>query len=641
MTAPTHRRPTHRPPGRTGRPSTLRPVPAARRAAPARPARPPRPAPARRAPRPAAPKLVAVPKPPNVARRLAVMLLAMLIVLVVIAGKLVTLQGSDGAHYDRLSRNQLLRSTQLQPTRGAIVDRNGADLALSVPRPTVFVDPAAVTKPHQTAVRLAAILGQPEADLEATLTRLDTRYVVLERQADAKVEAAIRKLDNPGVALEPGTKRVMPNRDLAAPVVGFVNGKGTGGGGVEYGYNGTLTGRAGRLDAERDPNGREIPATERKLQPAVAGSDVVLTLDRGLQYQVEQKLTAEVASVKAKGGMALIADVRSGDILAAAVVDGADKDGPARPAAATESNRLFTTPYEPGSTNKVITIASALENHTITPETRFDVPARTTVGTAHFDDDEWHPTESWSIHEILPESSNVGTIKIASLLGQSRLERSLREFGLGVRTAVAFPGESYGQLQAPDQGDPTIMGSLPIGYGVSATAAQTLGVYMTIANGGVTRPLRLVDATIDASGDRHRSRSLPSRRVVSSGTASILNDLMRDVVTHGTGAQAAIPGYTVAGKTGTARKQPYAKHRYMASFAGFAPAESPRFAAVVVLDEPKTKSYGGAVAAPVFSKIMQAALRQEHVPPTVAIDPTTASNDSSREATGKVSSSVP
>jgi cell division protein FtsI (penicillin-binding protein 3) len=176
---------------------------------------------------------------------------------------------------------------------------------------------------------------------------------------------------------------------------------------------------------------------------------------------------------------------------------------------------------------------------------------------------------------------------------------------------------------------------------VNATAAQTLGVYMTIANGGVTRPLRLVDGTIDADGARHRARTMPTRRVISAGTAGILNELMRGVVTHGTGEAAAIPGYTVAGKTGTARKPPYkVPLHYMASFAGFAPAESPRFAAVVVLDDPKTKIYGGAVAAPVFSQIMQAALLQEHVPPTVAIAPT-AANDPSRQATGKVSSSVP
>jgi cell division protein FtsI (penicillin-binding protein 3) len=569
-----------------------------------------------------------------VRKRLAAMLVVMVVALGVIGVKLLTLQGSESAKYSKLSREQLLRTTKLEPTRGSILDRDGADLALSVPRPTVFVDPTAVVRPEVAAPKVAAILGLPLTKVQAAFATEHSRYVVLAKQVSPHVEREIRALDNPGVALESGTKRVMPNGTLAGPVIGFVNGEGIGGGGIEHGYQGVLAGKPGRLDAERDPSGREIPATERKLTPAVAGSDVVLTLDRGLQYQVEQQLTAEVASVKAKGGMAIIADVHSGDILAAAVVDGADGTAPARPAAPTESNLLFTTPFEPGSTNKVITIASALETHAITQDTAFSVPATIDVGGAKFADDEWHPRETWNVRDILPESSNVGTIEIARKIGQTRLERSLREFGLGVRTSVDFPGESYGALQAPDQGDPTIMGSLPIGYGVNVTAAQTLGVYMTIANGGVTRPLRLVDGTIDANGVRHRAGSMPPRRVISARTALILNDLMRGVVTVGTGKNAQIDGYTVAGKTGTARKQPYAEHRYMASFAGFAPAEAPRFAAVVVLDEPQTQIYGGAVAAPVFSQIMQATLRQEHVPPTQPID-------SSGKATGKVSSSVP
>ena len=501
------------------------------------------------------------------------------------------------------------------------MDRNGADLAVSVPRPTVFVDPAAVTRPHATAVRLAAILGQPAATIEAALTRTHTRYVVLLRQASPHVEAAVRALDNPGVALEPGTRRIMPNGDLAGPVIGFVNGSGTGGGGVEFGDNATLTGRAGRLDAERDPSGREIPATERKLRPAQAGR----------RHRPDPRPRAAVP-----GGAA--ADRRG------RIREGEGRDGPHRrraqrrhprgsgrrrcrrprsgaPAAPTEANRLFTTPYEPGSTNKVITIASTLESHTITPETRFDVPARIRVGGANFDDDEWHPESSWTIREILPDSSNVGTIKVAAKIGQSRLERSLREFGLGVRTAVGFPGESGGTLQAPDQGDPTIMGSLPIGYGVNATAAQMLGVYMTIANGGVTRPLRLVDGTVDAAGVRHRSRHaalspcdlvrdrVDPQRAHARRRHARHRRAGRDPGLHGGGQDRHRRASSRTPSTATWRASP-----------GFAPAEAPRYAAVVVLDEPKTQIYGGAVAAPVFSQIMQATLRQEHVAPTVALD---------------------
>ena len=629
MTAPTRARP--------------RPAPAARRRAPA-PRRPPRPAPPRIAPRPRPVvrrrPVRRVPVAASPARRLVVLLVAMLLALVVVGAKLVSLQGSSSrTHYDRLSRHQLLHTTELPAARGEILDRNGAPLVMSVTRPTVFADPVLVREPIVTARRLSPLLDRPAAAIERQLRATPGRYEVLARHVTPATAAAVRALDNPGLGLQDTKEDVKPNGDLAGPVLGFVDGSGKGAGGLEVGYDRLLAGTAGQLSAERDPSGREIPATERKLVPARAGSDLVLTLDRDLQYQVEQQLTTEVAAVQAKGGMAVIADVHSGDVLAAAVVDGARGAAPARPAGPTERNRLFTDPFEPGSTNKVITIASALERHLIDENTPFSVPARIRVGDSVFSDDEPHGTATWTVHQILAQSSNVGTIKIASLLGRSMLDRSIREFGLGVPSAIGFPGESYGQLQAPGQGDSSIMGSLPIGYGVAATAMQTLGVYMTIANDGVTRPLRLVDSTIDATGARDRVRSMPSRRVISSDTAEIMSRLLRGVVTGGTGVQAAVPGYTVAGKTGTARKQPYSARKYMASFAGFAPAEAPRFAAVVVLDEPRTKIYGGAVSAPVFSHVMQDALRLEHVPPTTAIAPT--SDSGSRPGTGSVSGSAP
>jgi cell division protein FtsI (penicillin-binding protein 3) len=503
----------------------------------------------------------------------------------------------------------------------------------------VYADPLLVADRAATARSLSKLLGLPLATVSAKL-HASNRYQVLARKVDPAVADRVRALRNPGLGIEAATRRVQPNGALAGPLLGFVNGSGAGAGGIESKYNGLLAGRAGRLDAEHDPTGREIPATERKLVPARPGTDLVLTLDRDLQYQVEQQLSAEVGAVQAKGGLAVIADVRTGDVLAAAVVDGAKDGAPAHPAAPTESNRLFTEPFEPGSTNKVITIASALEHRVIDENTTLSVPGQITVGGNVFQDDEPHGPQPWTPHQILAQSSNVGTIKIAALLGPSALRRAIREFGLGIPTAIGFPGESYGQIQFAGQGDSSIMGSLPIGYSVSATAMQTLGVYMTLANGGVTRPLRLVDSTIDAQGHRHRTTGMPSRRVVSTRTAEIMNRLLQDVVRTGTGVQAAIPGYTVAGKTGTARKQPYEQKLYMASFAGFAPAESPRFAAVVVLDEPKTKIYGGAVSAPVFSQIMQAALRLERVPPTVAIAAPTTGGVSARAA-GTVSASAP
>jgi cell division protein FtsI (penicillin-binding protein 3) len=563
--------------------------------------------------------------------------IVMVLALGVIGGRLLMLQGSSRDRYDAQSRKLLLHTTALAATRGRILDRDGADLAMSVSRPNVFADPKLVVEPAKTAQRLAPILGVSVARLTEQFAA-GNRYQVLKHSVEPSVADRVRALKNPGLGIEAATKRLQPNGDLAGPVIGFYNGA-KASGGLEHGYDGLLAGRPGLLEAERDPSGREIPATERKLDPAQPGTDLVLTLDRDLQYQVERRLVTEVDQVHAKGGLAMIADVKTGDILAAAVVDGPADGQPAHPAAASESNRLFTTPFEPGSTNKVITIASALERGLISPDTLFSVQSQITKGGQVFADDEPHGTAYWNAKQILTQSSNVGTIEIADKLGALNLRRSIREWGLGIPTAVEFPGESFGQLQSAGQGDGSIMGSLPIGYGVSATAAQTLGVYLTIANGGATRPLRLVDSTIDPEGHRRRAHTRLERsvRVVSRGTASVMTDMLVNVVKEGTGVKAAVPGYTVAGKTGTARKQPYDQHRYMASFAGFAPAESPRLAAIVVLDEPQGQIYGGAVSAPVFSQIMQDALRLERVSPTGTLGATTAAF---RGATGKVSATT-
>jgi cell division protein FtsI (penicillin-binding protein 3) len=304
-----------------------------------------------------------------------------------------------------------------------------------------------------------------------------------------------------------------------------------------------------------------------------------------------------------------------------ATVDGATETTPARPAPPTELNRPLTTVYEPGSTNKVITITGALNAGVVAPDQTFTVPPGITLGDVQFKDSEDHGTMAWNVTDIMRESSNVGTIQIANQLGKERLAAYLRSFGFGSKTSIGFPGESAGLVLDPERYTSTSMGSIPIGYEVSVTAMQMLDVFMTVANGGVSVPPRLVKATIDADGTRDEMPRRRGRRVVSAEAAAAVNPMLQAVVTGGTGARAAVPGYTVAGKTGTARKPPYEEDgRYMASFAGFAPAEAPRLAAIVVLDEPGTSYYGGEVAAPVFSGIMQYALRLERVTPTVALD---------------------
>ncbi len=434
-----------------------------------------------------------------------------------------------------------------------------------------------------------------------------------------------------------------PAGSLAGPVLGFVGSENQGLGGLEQKYSGVLAGTPGSLEAERDPTGREIPATERRVVPAERGSDLVLTLDQSLQYVAEQRLTEEVNAVGAKAGMAVIVDVHSGDVLAMVNVNGAVGSTPAHPATARDRNRPLTDHYEPGSTAKVITASSALEAGVITTDTYFSVASSVRVGGETFVDDEEHGVMNWTVRDILTRSSNVGAIAIADRVQRAPLDRAMRSFGFGARTPIQFPGEASGVLQAPSNYDPAIMGSMPIGYGIATTAMQTLDVFTTVAAGGVNRPPRLVSALIDADGHRTPTPAPVRRRVISKATAASMRDILASVVTSGTGKKAGIDGYSVAGKTGTSRKPPYQPpYHYMASFAGFAPAESPRFAAVVVLDDPQTATHGGEVAAPVFSAIMQYALHLYHVP-TTEPDPTatTQSTSAGRGPTGNVSAPAP
>lgn len=538
------------------------------------------------------------------------MLVVMALALGVIGFRLAELQTVGNPHFDTLARGQLVYAERLEARRGSIFDRTGAPLALSVPRETVYADPALIKDPDKVATQLAPLVKRPVAEVRAELQTPNTNYVRIAEQVAPSVAVAVDALGNPGIGLIDEPKRFTPNGRLAGPVLGSVGTDGKGLAGLESAYESVLSGRSGRLEVDRDPNGRVIPAADQRTKPSVAGSDLVLTIDQGLQYQVEKDLTAEVEAVRAKHGMAVIADVRTGDVLAMAQIDGPTARRPAQSSPATSRNLLFTDPYEPGSTTKVITAASALESGAIDPTTRFDIPASIRMGDALFVDDEPHPTESWTVRDILERSSNVGAIRIASRVGRSRLDRSMRDFGFGARTAIRFPGESGGLLPAPTTDDPAIMGSMPIGYGAASTAMQTLQVFATVANGGMSRPLRLVDATIDADGQRHPEAAPAGRRIISKTTAATLNDILQGVVERGTGMKARLPGVRVAGKTGTARKPPYVPPlKYMASFAGFAPAQSPRLVAVVVLDEPQTEVYGGSVAAPVFAQIMQDALR--------------------------------
>ena len=505
----------------------------------------------------------------------------------------------------------------LPAERGGIFDRNGNDLAVSVGRSSIWADPRRIPNPAAYASRLAPIVGADPLALAAQLGEKDRAFVYVARQVEDDVASHVRALGLDGVGFVPESKRYYPSGALAAPLLGFVGIDNNGLGGLEVAFESTLAGTPGEMKVERDPQGRELPEGVRRGKAPVRGTDLVLTIDQSMQYEVERVLADEVTKTRASGGTAVLADVETGDVLAMASVDGASADTPARPAPSTAPNRPLTDVFEPGSTNKVVTISAALEAGLVNPDTGLSVPGALVVDGERYEDVHSHPTEL-SVADIVRLSSNVGTILVGRMLGKSRFDAALRAFGFGNQTGLDFPGEASGLLLPVEQYNDTSMASMPIGSGIAVTAMQMLDVYLTLANDGVARTPRLVAATIDANGLRHEQPLGATHRVVSAATAASMRTMLEAVVADGTGTNAQIRGYRVAGKTGTARKPPYEHppYRYVTSFAGFAPADAPRLAAIVVLDEPQVNATGGQAAAPTVARIMQYALAVERVPAT-------------------------
>jgi cell division protein FtsI (penicillin-binding protein 3) len=565
------------------------------------------------------------------ARRLGICSALIVLAFAALAARVGQLQIANGAKYKQLSVDLALHTIPLPAERGSIFDRDGRDLAMSITRTTVYADPSLVVDPAAEAARLAPVLRVPQRALLDALAdkgnpQKPRRFAYLAHTVDDSTASLVQAMRLPGIGFMPEAARSYPADPIAAAVVGRTHSDGTGADGIELEYNKLLEGKAGSLVVEQDPLGHDIPNTERTQVDARRGTDVVLTLDEDMQWQAEYSLLDQVKATNANGGMAVVLDVQTGDVLAMASVRGAKNGEPAHVANGGDGNAPLTDLFEPGSTNKLITLSWALEHGHVTPNTMFSVPysIRVDPHVKPYTDAEPHygtadGIEHWTTADILRESSNVGTIEIAQRMHNQELADGLRAFGLGSPTAIEWPYQPRGLLLDPANYYATGKYSSAIGYGVAVTGMQMLDAFTTIANGGVTRPPRLLAATIDADGTRHAAPTRDGTRVVSSNTAAVMRHMLEGVVAQGTGACAAIPSYLVAGKTGTAKKAlptgGYSSGATMASFIGFAPAVHPRFAAIVVLDE-NNLSYGGAVAAPVFSEIMQFALQQYGVSPS-------------------------
>lgn len=550
----------------------------------------------------------------------------LVVVLVLLAGRLVQLQGLDGASYAARAEQQRRQSRTLPADRGAIVDRNGVPLAMSVDTRTIFVDPHdAQDDAIRTAEAVAPLLGMTETDVLDRIAR-PGRYVVLKRDVAPSTARAILAKRLAGVGAEPDTRRVYPAGDLAANLLGIQpNGEPRSGAGLEMAKDSVLAGTPGRLVAELGAGGREIPAGEHAERAPVPGSSVQLTIDRDLQWAAQSALAAQVKAVRADSGTAIVMDPRTGELLAMATAPTFD---PNRPAAGVPvSNPAVGDVYEPGSVNKVITVAGALQERAVTPTTPFTVPDKLRAVGHTFHDAETHKTERLTVTGILAKSSNVGTIKVSQRMTRGTFYRYLRGFGFGQRSGVGFPGESRGILPPPSTWSASQRYTLAFGQGVSVTALQVASVYATIANGGVRVAPTLVRATIGPDGTPKRAAAPAARRVVSAAVAKQVRDMLEAATTdEGTAPKARIAGYRVAGKTGTAqRPNPrcgcYAGGGYTASFVGFAPADKPQLLVEVVLQNPRKGHYGGTVSAPVFHQIMSFALKSLRIPPTGTAPP--------------------
>ena len=515
--------------------------------------------------------------------------------------------------YSRLAENQHAKTVPLRPKRGPILDRTGQPLAVSSRADTLYVAPGKVADAGRLAARLAPILGEPARDIARRLT-VSKKFAPVRRRLTPDMARAVRALDEPALALVDDSLRLYPNRELAAQMIGFEGAEGRGLAGVEQVWDAHLAGVEGRAVVERDALGREVTGAPLVLKPSVAGQGIMLTIDATIQYLAEKEVDAAWRRTRAKAAMAVAMDPRTGEILAMAI---RPTYNPNAFTTATDDDRrvrAVTDPFEPGSTFKVIMAASALEEGVVRPTDRvFGENGAITVANATIHD--WKKYGWLTFAEVLQNSSNVGSIKVGLQLGKERYYRYMTGFGFGAPTNLGLPGESRGQLRPPGQWSGLSLATLSIGQEVSVTAVQMVAAFSAVANGGRLMQPQLVRAVLDAEGREVRSfEPRTVRQVISPDTARTLTEMMVNVVANGTGRRAAIPGYDVAGKTGTAQKLDPATKRYsrapgVLSFAGFVPADDPRLAMIVLLDEPKNEKWGSEAAAPIFATIARETLR--------------------------------
>ena len=557
-------------------------------------------------------------------RRLRAVLLTYLVITLALGWRLIDIQVLSAPTYRERARAQTERELALPAERGKVYDRTGEPLAISLPTATIVGNPKQIADAKgevdvdDLARQLSAVLPVPTAELAEQL-RLDRGFVYLARQQPHELGERVEELGLVGISVLDEPRRQYPAGSLASQIIGFAGTDNVGLSGLERQYDTLLAGMPGRMVAQHAPQGLEISSTPRVGEPPVAGTDLVLTLDSEVQATTERLLAEAVKKTKAQGASAVVLDIETSEILSMASMPSYGPEDIGEASGYERRNRVVTDAYEPGSVNKAITAAAALEEGVVTPKTRLNIGSSHTVAGKTFTDS--HATDRAALPEIIQYSSNIGTIKLAQRLGPERLHEYLQRFGYGRATALAFPGETDGLLADVEDWSGTSLPTMAIGHGVSASLLQVAQVYATIARGGEYREPVLVRGTVGADGELQPSAPGERRRVVSERTAELVSRMLVRVVADGTGTNAQVAGYQVAGKTGTAQKPAedrvgYEPGAYVGSFAGFAPADRPEVVVAVAVDEPKAGYYGGTTAAPVFADLMRFTLGHRRVPPS-------------------------
>jgi cell division protein FtsI/penicillin-binding protein 2 len=547
-------------------------------------------------------------------RRIGLLFGAFLTLLLIAGVRVVWLGTVKGSSLASAAASQQVADTELPARRGTIVDRHGTELAVSEPADDVSATPYLVKDPLRTAARLAPLLGTTPEALVKKLARRDTGFAYLAREVPADQAEAVRKLALPGIALTPGYSRFYPRQFLASQVLGSVGTDGSGLMGLEYRDDHALEGSSGRRRLVKDALGQSIEVRDTK--PAKPGAKMELTIDAAIQDKVERVLADVGATYRPRGATAIVMNPNDGEVLALANWPRVDANKPWTAPSYAVQDRAVGFTYEPGSTFKAFTVAGALQDGKVTPDTPFDLAPQIQVADRTIGESHPRGPERLTTAQILAQSSNVGAITIGQRLGATRFDYWVRKFGFGKKTGVDLPGEERGLVLPVSKYSGSSMGNLPIGQGESVTPMQMAAAYSAIANGGVLRAPRLV-RRVDG-----KLTGLPKgHRVISKATSMQLRLMLEGAFAPGgTASEVSIPGYQLAGKTGTANKidprtGEYSKANYIASFMGFAPALHPKLMIGVMVDEPQGAIYGGVVAAPAFGKIASFALPYLRIPP--------------------------